>query len=56
MYNEKLNEEMNKSLCLEREKTHWENEYNLLAKKYEDVSIYLIILLINYYILFCLIL
>lgn len=30
---------MNKSLCLEREKIYWENEYKLLSKKYEDVSV-----------------
>lgn len=41
MYNDKLNQEINKSLCLEQEKIHWENEYKLLAKKHEDVSIYI---------------
>lgn len=35
---------MNKSLCLEQEKNHWENEYKLLAEKHEDVSIYLTII------------
>lgn len=39
VYNEKLNEEMNRSLSLEQEKIHWENEYKLLCKKKESVSI-----------------
>jgi len=39
VYNEQLNKEMKKSLSLEQEKMHWENEYNLLYKKYMDVSI-----------------
>lgn len=38
IYNEKLNEEMNRSLSLEQEKIHWENEYKLLCKKKESVS------------------
>lgn len=29
---------MNKSLLLEQEKLHWENEYKLLCKKYDDVG------------------
>lgn len=39
VYNEQLNKEMKKSLSLEQEKMRWENEYNLLYKKYMDVSI-----------------
>ncbi|KAL5237924.1 hypothetical protein ACI65C_005334 [Semiaphis heraclei] len=38
VYNEKLNEEMNRSLSLEQEKNRWENEYKLLCKKKEIVS------------------
>ncbi|XP_015368349.1 PREDICTED: uncharacterized protein LOC107164873, partial [Diuraphis noxia] len=38
VYNEKLNEEINRSLSLEQEKMHWENEYKLLCKKKEIVS------------------
>ncbi|XP_025207293.1 uncharacterized protein LOC112603087 [Melanaphis sacchari] len=37
VYNEKLNEEMNRSLSLEQEKIHWENEYKLLCKKKENI-------------------
>ncbi|VVC24147.1 Uncharacterised domain KLRAQ/TTKRSYEDQ, C-terminal [Cinara cedri] len=37
-YNEKLNQEMNRSLSLEQEKLHWENEYKLLCKKYDDIT------------------
>lgn len=39
-FNEKLNQEMNKSLSLEQEKLYWENEYKLLCKKYDDVRIF----------------
>ncbi|CAI6359702.1 unnamed protein product [Macrosiphum euphorbiae] len=37
VYNEKLNEEMNRSLSLEQEKIHWENEYKLLCKNKESI-------------------
>lgn len=30
---------MNRSLSLEQEKIHWENEYKLLCKKKENVRI-----------------
>ncbi|KAF0736578.1 TTKRSYEDQ domain-containing protein, partial [Aphis craccivora] len=39
VYNEKLNEEMNRSLSLEQEKIHWENEYKLLCKKKENIPL-----------------
>lgn len=39
IYNQKLNAEMNKSVSLEKDKNHWENEYKLLYKKHESVSI-----------------
>ncbi|XP_050438669.1 uncharacterized protein LOC126844478 [Adelges cooleyi] len=39
IYNDKLNEEMDKSKQLENEKIHWETEYKLLQQKYEKVTI-----------------
>jgi len=41
VYNEKLNQEMNRSLSLEQEKIHWENEYKLISKNNKNVCIFI---------------
>lgn len=41
LYKEKLSHEMNRSLSLEQEKMHWENEFRLLSKKNKGVSIFI---------------
>lgn len=37
MFNEKIKQEMKKSSTYAHQATHWENKYNLLYKKHEDV-------------------